>query len=82
MRLVKKTQLHFGEVNIADIDLSARSRDDIPALLKGLQYLYTYENNKRANNTRVKESLSLSPALSCDVCGEDLRGKRQQIPVS
>jgi len=32
MRLVKKTQLHFGEVNIADIDLSARFRDDIPAI--------------------------------------------------
>ena len=28
MRLAKKTQLHFGEVTIADIDLSARSRDD------------------------------------------------------
>jgi hypothetical protein len=41
MRLVKKTQLHFGEVNIADIDLSTHSRDDIPAILKGLQYIYT-----------------------------------------
>ncbi len=41
MRIVKKSQLHFGEVNIADIDLNARSRDDIPAILKGLQYIYT-----------------------------------------
>jgi len=41
MRIVKKSQLHFGEVNIAEIDFSARSRDDIPAILKGLQYIYT-----------------------------------------
>jgi len=31
MRHVKNTQLHFGEVNIADIEFDARSRDDIQA---------------------------------------------------
>ena len=46
MRIVKKTQCHFGEVNIAEIDLSARSRDDIPAILKGLQYIYTTDEAK------------------------------------
>ncbi len=39
MRRVKSPQLHFGEVNIADIEFDARSRDDIPAVLKGLQYM-------------------------------------------
>jgi len=41
MRHMKNPQLHFGEVNIADIKIDARSRDDVPAILKGLQYIYT-----------------------------------------
>lgn len=40
MRIVKSSQSSFGEVDIARIDLNARSRDDIPAILKGLQYIY------------------------------------------
>jgi IS5 family transposase len=40
MRTVKCSQSSFGQVDIAKIELSARSRDDIPAVLKGLQYLY------------------------------------------
>jgi IS5 family transposase len=40
MRIVKCLQSSFGQVDIAKIELSARSRDDIPAVLKGLQYLY------------------------------------------
>lgn len=40
MRVVKNSQLCFGEVNIADININSRSRDDIPAVLKGLQYIY------------------------------------------
>jgi len=30
------------------------------------------ENSTTANNTRVKETLTLSPVVECDVCGEDL----------
>lgn len=41
MRLVKEAQLQFGQVNIADIKFDPRSRDDIPQLLRGLQYIYT-----------------------------------------
>lgn len=41
MRVVKNAQLHFGEVNIADIEINPRARDGIPAILKGLQYSYT-----------------------------------------
>jgi len=40
MRIVKSPQSSFGQVDIALIDISARSRDDIPAVLKGLQYIY------------------------------------------
>ena len=41
MRAATKLQLQLGEIDIADIRLDSRSRDDIPQLLRGLQYLYT-----------------------------------------
>ncbi len=31
------------------------------------------ENNKTAHNMRVKESITLSKVVKCDICGEDLR---------
>jgi len=41
MRLVQNPQMEFGELNIADIRINSKSRDDIPKLLMGLQYIYT-----------------------------------------
>jgi len=41
MRTTTKLQLQLGELDIANIRLDPRSRDDIPQLLRGLQYLYT-----------------------------------------
>lgn len=43
MRLVQHPQRHFGQVDIAEIEIDPRSRDDIPALLKGLQHLYIHD---------------------------------------
>jgi hypothetical protein len=43
MRRVRTPQLELGEAGIEDIDLDTRSRDDIPALLLGLQHLYADE---------------------------------------
>ncbi len=43
MRHVRNPQMTLGEVGIADIPLDLRSRDDIPALLLGLPYLYSDE---------------------------------------
>ena len=40
MRQVRNPQMELGEVRIEDIELDLRSRDDIPALLLGLQHLY------------------------------------------
>ena len=40
MRQFEPPPLHTGEIRIADIELDAHSRDDIPQLLRGLQYLY------------------------------------------
>lgn len=41
MRTATELQLQLGEIDIANIRLNPRSRDDIPQLLRGLQYLYT-----------------------------------------
>lgn len=40
MRATTNPQLQLGEIDIANIKISTRSRDDIPQLLRGLQYLY------------------------------------------
>jgi len=56
MRVVKHWQSRLGQVAIADIQFDARSRDDIPAVLKGLQYIYVTE----AVRTKVFELLENS----------------------
>jgi len=41
MRKVIDPQLQFGEQDISAIELDPKSRDDIPEILRGLQYIYT-----------------------------------------
>jgi len=41
MREIIKRQMDLGEVDISAIEISTKSRDDIPRLLRGLQYIYT-----------------------------------------
>jgi transposase, IS5 family len=41
MRTVLHSQMTLGEKDIAQIKLDPKSRDDIPQLLAGLQYIYT-----------------------------------------
>ena len=48
MRSATKLQMQLGEIDIANIRLDHRSRDDIPQLLRGLQYLYTDEQLRAA----------------------------------
>ena len=40
MRLVQNPQMMMGEVDISQIKFNPKSRDDIPKVLKGLQYIY------------------------------------------
>jgi IS5 family transposase len=42
MREVMKRQAELGELSIGSIVLDPKSRDDIPKLLVGLQYIYTH----------------------------------------
>jgi len=41
MRTVLHSQMTLGEKDIAQIKLDPKSRDDIPQLLAGLQYIYS-----------------------------------------
>ena len=40
MRKVMNQQMQFGQVDISQIKFDLRSRDEIPKLLMGLQYIY------------------------------------------
>ena len=44
MRTIINEQIKVGEVDIAKIKLDPKSRDDIPQILRGLQYIYTTPN--------------------------------------
>ena len=46
MRQTRKSQLALGEARIEDIKLDHKSRDDIPAVLLGLQHLYTHKQTR------------------------------------
>ena len=41
MRNILNTQLQLGEIDIGSIKFDPHSRDDIPQILRGLQYIYT-----------------------------------------
>ena len=43
MRNLRNPQLERGEICIKDVELELKSRDDVPALLLGPQYLYSQE---------------------------------------
>ncbi len=57
MRSNISPQLQLGELDIADIKIDTRSRDDIPQLLQGLQYLYT-DKTLRSEIFNVLEKLT------------------------
>jgi len=65
MRLVQHPQRHFGQVDIAEIKIDPRSRDDIPALLKGLQHLYIHDD-LRQNVFAILEK-TLGEEVNCEV---------------
>ena len=40
MRVVRQVQIELGEIDISNIWIDPKSRDDIPQILKGLQHVY------------------------------------------
>ncbi len=57
MRTATRPQLQLGEIDIANIKIDPRSRDDIPQLLRGLQYLYC-DDTLRKEIFQILEKLS------------------------
>ena len=55
MRKVIDPQLKFGEQDISAIHLDPKSRDDIPQILRGLQYIYTTPKLREAVFTILEE---------------------------
>ena len=47
MRVVENQQLELGESHIGQIQISRKSRDDIPAQLIGLQHLYMKQSTRQ-----------------------------------
>jgi transposase, IS5 family len=58
MRVVKNPQMQIGEVDITQIKLDPKSRDDIPQVLKGLQYLYTVLSVREAIFTLLEKRIT------------------------
>lgn len=58
MRQTKNPQLQLGAVDIAHIELDPKSRDDIPQLLAGLQYIYLSEALREAVFKILEASIS------------------------
>jgi hypothetical protein len=48
MRVVETQQVQLGDLPIADIQLDTKSRDDIPQILRGLQYIYVNDELRNA----------------------------------
>jgi hypothetical protein len=57
MRDIIKAQLKLGAVDIADVQFDMRSRDEIPKLLVGLQYIYVSSDIKAKVFTVLEEML-------------------------
>ena len=69
MREVQKQQMDLGAVGIADIELDLKSRDDIPAILLGLQHLYSNQETRTALFSLLEEHLVRVPTGTWDVRG-------------
>ena len=64
MRVVKYPQLYLGESTIANIVIDPRSRDDIPAVLKDLQYIYVSRDVREKVFAALKQMLN--PSVNTD----------------
>jgi hypothetical protein len=57
MRVVESSQTQLGDLPIADIQFNIKSRDDIPQLLRGLQFIYVNDELRRAVFTLLESHI-------------------------
>jgi hypothetical protein len=71
MRNVIDAQLKFGTIDISQIKFDVKSRDDIPQILRGLQYIYT-EPEARNKIFKILEKLTSNADMKNGRPGMDL----------
>ena len=69
MRQTRKPQLALGEARIEDIKLDHKYRDDIPAVLLGLQHLYSHEETREKLFSLLEEHILRAPIATWEVRG-------------
>jgi hypothetical protein len=52
MRVAQNEQMTIGEVDISNIRFDPKSRDDIPKILRGLQFIYTHLRKRSINPSK------------------------------
>jgi transposase, IS5 family len=57
-RVIQNPQMQFGEVDISQIEFHPKCRDDIPKILKGLQYIYTTPNLREEVFRLLEEAIA------------------------
>ena len=57
MRVIEPRQTQLGDLAIADIQFDIKSRDDIPQLLKGLQFIYVNDELRNAVFTLLEKNI-------------------------
>ena len=64
MRAIQKAEMLLGQIAIENIALDARCRDDVPAVLKGIQYIYCQEELRQEIFTLLENHIleKLDPA--------------------
>ena len=75
----------LGQIAIENIELDARCRDDVPAVLKGIQYIYCKEELRQEIFTLLENHIleKLDPAGDSPEAGRINRavGRRLQAPT-
>lgn len=85
MRVVQNPQMQIGEVDISQVKFDLKSRDDIPKILRGLQFVYTDLPLRKkvfalleerfaptVNKGNGRPGMALWPILVCGVLRVDL----------
>ena len=71
MRKVENSQMEFGEIAIGEIQIEAKSRDDIPVVLKGIQHIYTDPQIRRRIFALLTEQVRPDINLKIGRSGKD-----------
>ena len=72
MRKIENSQMEFGEDAIGEIDIDAKSRDDIPTLLRGIQHIYTNRQMRQKIFSLLQEQVRPGINLKVGRPGMDL----------